>query len=62
MRQVYRGYEEKVEPDCGGLYVSARPLYCDLPILSRARMKALCSQERAVAIVKTAVDRLLDQH
>ena len=62
MRQVYRGYEVEVEPDCGGHYVSARPLKWDLPILSCSRMKVLCPQERALQLVRTAVDRLLDQH
>ena len=59
-REKYRGYEIEVEPDGGGHYLSARPLHPGTPILSCARMKVLCSQERALAIVRTAVDRLLD--
>ena len=58
--EEYRGYEIQVEPDGGGHYMSARPLHPGLPILSRSRMKVLCSKERALALIKTAVDRLLD--
>jgi len=60
-REIYRGYEIEVEPDCRGHYLSARPVRADLPILSRARMKVLCSQGRAMEIVRSAVDRLLDK-
>ena len=49
-REVYRGYEVKLEPDGGGHYLSARPLRPDLPILSNARMKVLCSQEVGILI------------
>ena len=61
MREKYRGYEIEVEPDGGGHYISARPLNLEIPILSRTRMKVLCSEERALEIVRTAVDRRLDR-
>ena len=60
--EEYRGYEIEVESDGGGHSMSARPLHPGLPILSRSRMKVFCSKERALALVRTAVDRLLDNH
>lgn len=60
-REVYRGYEVEVEADGGGHYLSAWPRHPELPILSSTRLKVLCSKERALEIVKTAVDRLLDK-
>ena len=60
VKEKYRGYEVEVEPDGGGHYVSARPIHPGLPILSRSRMKVLCSQKRALEILRSAVDRLLD--
>jgi len=61
VRETYRGYEILVEPDGGGHYLSARPLHATLPFLSCAKMKVLCSQERAMEIVRSAVDRLLNR-
>ena len=61
VKETYRGYEVEVEPDGAGQYLSARPLHPELPILSRVRMKVLCTQERALEILRIAVDRLLDK-